>query len=340
MRLSPLRRRLATSGFLLAAWGSAPMVEAADYWQQQSFWDGPAEFSRAPSVTYVSPDDTVRINAGIGAMFLQGDEKVVNGDFTVSHLIWQSTTPVLRGSMAVDFGSGFSASLEASTAGFGDSYMTDYDWLLGDDTFDNWSHRSQHPDTRLDHYFTGAAALGYELVNHENAVVRAHAGFKYTDVQWTAYGGSFIYSDPGFRDTTGTIADGVAGATYRQQLPEVFIGFDGEERYGNFRVGGLLRGGVTFLGVTTDDHYLRTPPLRFVDTIYMAPTFTAGLDVGYALSQNVELTLAARYDHIFEQRGDTKVYNASTGALIGNSVNSATAALRSAEVTAGLKGSF
>lgn len=330
MRLSLVRNRLAVGAMALIAASSA--VQSADYWQQDGI------VMPGPAVAYASPDDSVRINASIGAMYLQGDEKVLNGNYTVSHLIWQTVTPVLRGGIAVDFGGGLSASLEGSTAAYGDSYMEDYDWLRGDDTFDNWSHRSQHPDTRVDHYFTGAAALGYELVNDPSAVIRAHAGFKYTDVQWTAYGGTYVYSGAGFRDTPGTIPDGTAAITYRQQLPELFLGVDGEEYYGNFRVGGLLRGGVTFLSVATDDHWLRN--LRFVDTLYMAPTFTAGVDVGYALGENAELTLAARYDHIFEQRGDTRTYNIATGAQTATFVNAAAAALRSAEVTAGLKGKF
>ena len=320
---------------VLAASSMGAMAQSPDLWQQDPYWNGGA------SSGYATSDDTVRVNAGIGAMYLEGNEKVLSGDYTVSHLIWQTLTPVLRGSLAVDFGGGFTASVEGSIAGFGSSYMEDYDWLKGDDSFANLSHRSQHPDTQLDHYFTGAAALGYELVHDDSAVIRAHGGIKYTDVQWTAYGGTYVYSSAGgFRDIAGSVPDGVAGITYRQQLPELFLGVDGEERYGNFRVGGLLRGGVTFLGVATDDHYLRIPPLHFVDSLWMAPTFTAGVDVGFALGRNVELTLAARYDHIFEQRGDAKIYDANTDTLIGSSTGTAAAAMRSAEITAGLKGSF
>ena len=338
MRISSVPRLAATALALAGCSSVAALAQSPDFWQQNSFWGGPAEFSTPPSVTYSSPDDTVRINAGIGAMYLEGNEKVVTGNYTLSHLIWQTKTPVLRGSIAADFGGGFSASVEGSTAGFGSSYMEDYDWLRGDDTFDNWSHRSQHPDTHVDHYFTGAASLGYDLVNEDSAVIRVHVGLKYTDVQWTAYGGTYLYSGAGFRDTPGTIAAGAPAITYRQQLPELFLGFDGEEDYGAFRVGGLLRGGVTFLAVATDDHWLRN--LRFVDNLYVAPTFTAGVDIGFELGENAELTLAARYDHIFEQRGDTKYYNIATGAQTGGLLDVAAGALRSAEVTAGLKGSF
>lgn len=311
---------------VLAGWSLA--AEAADPWST-----GPK------SVSYAAPDDSVRAEASIGAMYLQGDEKVLSGNYTVSHLIWQTATPVLRGSLAIDVGNGLSVRAEGSTAGFGKSYMEDYDWLKGNDTFANWSHRSQHPDTSLDHYFTGAASVGYELVKDESAVIRAHGGLKYTDTQWTARGGTYLYSSTnGFRDQPGSITPGVAGITYRQQLPEVFLGIDGEERYGSFRVGGLLRGGLTFLAVATDDHWLRN--LRFVDTLYAAPTFTAGADIGFALGRNAELTLAARYDQIFEQRGDTKYHAINSGAQTGGLMGVAAGGLRSAEITAGLRGQF
>lgn len=307
--------------------------------QQQLAWGQGVAVQTGPQSThYASPDETVRIDAGIGAMYLEGNEKVLSGNYTVSHLIWQTTTPVLRGSVAVDMGA-FSVRAEGSVAGFGSSYMEDYDWLKGDDTFDNWSHRSQHSDTNLDWYYTGAASVGYKLVEDDTATVRAHAGFKYTDVKWTAYGGSYVYSsNAGFRDIVGSIPDGAPAISYRQQLPELFLGVDGEERYGNFLVGGLLRGGMTFLSVATDDHWLRD--LQFVDHLYVAPTMTAGLDIGYALGPNAELTLAARYDHIFEQRGDTTTYDIPTGVQNGFYPGAGAGALRSAEVTAGIRGSF
>ena len=302
-------------------------------------WGGQPTLRPSQGMSYASADDTVRLDASIGAAYIEGSEKVLVGNYTLSHLIWQSVTPVLRGSISVDVGGGFNVRAEGSVAAFGRSYMEDYDWQKGDNTFDNWSHRSQHPDTNLDHFYTGGASLGYEIVKDDTAVVRAHGGFKYTDVKWSAYGGSYVYSsNGGFRDVSGSIADGTPGISYRQQFPELFLGIDGEERYGDVRVGGLLRGGMTFLSVSTDDHWLRN--LRFVDTLRIAPTFTAGMDVGYALGRNAELTISARYDHIFEARGDTQYYNIASGASTGNATDAAGGGMRSAEITTGLHGSF
>jgi outer membrane protease len=216
--------------------------------------------------------------------------------------------------------------------------MEDYDWLVPATSFDQWTHRSQHPDTRLDHFFSGEAALGYELANSGDARVRLQTGFKYTDVQWSAYGGSYIYSDNGFRDKVGNFADGEPGITYRQQLPELFIGVDGDQTYGNLRVGGLLRGGITAFASATDNHWMRD--LLFEDQFRVAPTFTAGLDLNYALGPMAEIFIAGRYDRAFTMRGRTEVFNTNTGALVSANDDAAGGDLQSVEITTGLKGRF
>ena len=184
----------------------------------------------------------------------------------------------------------------------------------------------------------GGVPVGYELARADDAVVRLHGGLKYTDVQWSAYGGSYVYSTGGFRDDAGAFPDGAPGITYRQQLPEAFIGVDGDQYYGNFRVGGLLRGGLTFAAVATDDHWMRD--LRFYDYLNVAPTLALGADVGFALGPMAELVMAARYDQIFEQRGETRTYDTTTGNLAGISPDTGAGDLRSFELTAGIRGNF
>jgi plasminogen activator len=77
-----------------------------------------------------------------------------------------------------------------------------------------------------------------------------------------------------------------------------------------------------------------------VDTLMIAPTLAVGADVGFALGRNAEVTIAARYDHVFEQRGDTKTYEIGSGAQTGSFVDASSGGLRSAEVTAGIRGMF
>lgn len=290
-----------------------------------------------PSVSAESVDGSLRLRASLGATYLEGNEFVYAGDYRVSKLIWQTTAPLLRGSVSADLGHGISIAAEGSVAMGGDSHMVDYDWLGGDDTLENWTHRSEHPDTDLAHFWTGSATIGYDLANVPDAVIRLHGGFQYTDVKWDAFGGSYVYSDAGFRDDVGSFADGAPAISYQQQMPEVFLGVDGEQYYGKLRVGGLMRAGLVVGAVATDDHWMRD--LRFTDTIYLQPSVELGLDAGYAIGPMAELTLAGRFKHMFEQRGDTAIYNTVAGTTT-HSTNGAAASFTQLDITAGLRARF
>ncbi|MBX8819108.1 omptin family outer membrane protease, partial [Ochrobactrum sp. MR31] len=89
--------------------------------------------------------------------------------------------------------------------------MKDYDWLMDPPAgygSDAWSHRSIHPDTQLNRYITADLALGHNFYVNETALLNLHGGFKYTNVKWDAYGGSYIYSRNEFRDDVGDLSDG------------------------------------------------------------------------------------------------------------------------------------
>lgn len=308
-------------------WAMSPFAPPMQY---DPMLSDPAAFS----VT----NETVRLRASIGALFIEGDEYVFNGDRTLSHLIWQSKAPVLRGGIDVNVGHGFSISVEGAAAGYGTSYMEDYDWMAPANSFDDWTHRSQHPDTRLNHFLSGEVALGYDLARDERSSVRMHGGFKYTDVYWSAYGGSYVYSVNGFRDEAGNFPEGEPGIDYRQRLPELFVGVDGEEHYGSFRLGGLLRGGVTVLGSATDNHWMRD--LLIEDSFGVAPSLSAGLDAGFALGRMAELFVSARYDQTFQMRGRAEYIDTNTGAITIAEDDIAGAALRTLSLNVGLKGRF
>lgn len=297
---------------------------------------GPATSGFEDNVTL--PSETLRLKGSFGASYIRADEFVFNGDRTLSQLIWQSWAPVLRGSADISLGGGFSLSAGGAVASSGDSYMEDYDWLVATNNFDDWTHQSKHPDTHLGHFVSLDLAGGYELARSETAYVRALLGLKYTDVAWDAFGGSYIYSVGGFRDSVGSFADGEPGISYRQQLPEVFIGVDGEERYGNLTIGGMLRGGLTVMGRSTDNHWMRD--LRVEDSFRVAPSWSAGLDASYSLGPMAELFVAARYDHAMQMRGRAEYYDTTTGVMTTSGDDIAGAELRSIDLTLGLKGRF
>lgn len=97
--------------------------------------------------------------------------------------------------------------------------MEDYDWASGDYAFDNWTDQSIHPGADLDRYINLDAAIGKNFAMDENITINLHGRFKYTNVKWTAHGGSYIYSKLGFRDDFGKFTAGEKGITSSNVIP-------------------------------------------------------------------------------------------------------------------------
>jgi outer membrane protease len=229
----------------------------------------------------------------------------------------------------------------------GMSYMEDYDWF-GPDFIsyaaDDWTHRSQHPNTNLDWFIDASIALGRNLIAEPNVKVNLNGGMRYTDVQWTAFGGSFVYSDssvdnPGnnFRAYTGDFAD-VPVITYRQQLPVLFAGIDAEVSEGQWTYSAGAQAGMTLFASATDDHWLRD--LRFVDLIKPAPVLSGSVRATYDVSDNFGLFLEGSIEKMFVGRADTEVYDIPSGMLIGSFADLGGAELGTISLSTGFKGSF
>ena len=299
----------------------------------------------AQDIGSATPDERVIFSTSIGAMNLRANELVFDGNHTLSQLTWQSTAPVLRASAGTQLGSGFTLRAEGALALSGSSYMEDYDWrdydgagpFVPGDGPDDWTDRSQHPDTRLDYFASGSAALGYDLVRGEAGSINLNGGLQYSDVQWSAFGGSALYSTGGFRNNGFDIPAGPA-ITYRQQLPVVFAGIDGQMDSGRLHLGGMLRAGVTVFGRSTDEHWQRN--LRFSDALYIAPTLAIGANAAFDLGPTSQVFVAARYNQVFATRATSDVRDTKTGALVFYGGNSGGLDLRMIDITAGLKANF
>jgi len=297
----------------------------------------------APALALDANDYQLR--GGIGVIGIEAKEYVYNGSGSpdvLSLLIWQSAAPVLTAGFQVTLPDGWTFDADVQVALAGDSYMEDYDWLAPfrpSFAFNDWTHRSQHPNTNLDWFFDGRLAIGKDMQLNPDALVNLHGGFKYTDLQWTATGGSFVYSVGGFRDSSGNFAAGVDGIIYRQKLPALFAGANAEMTYGRwgFDIGG--HAGVTFLGEGVDKHLLRTPPLHFVDKLNIAPLAGAEAEVTYDTG-GAAIFLKGSMEKVFLARADTQTYNNNTGTLLSSTANGAGGELISGTITTGFKGDF
>lgn len=268
-----------------------------------------------------SGDGMFQFRGGFGVLSLEANEIVYAGPTTsnkLSHLIWQSTAPMVAGAMNIALPDGWSLAARAQVAMSGGSYMEDYDWF-GPDwvSYDpeDWTHRSQHDATNLDWYFNGSVLLGRDFELDNGYRINLNGGFKYTDVQWAAFGGSYVYSDspladhPGdhFREHTGTESDSEAAITYRQSFPALVAGinFAGQEGPLSFNAG--LQSGFTIQGAADDQHWMTA--YHFVDDLGSAPLLGVNLTLGYEVADGMNLFLEGTMEKIFTGRGNEYVYD-------------------------------
>jgi len=282
---------------------------------------------------------TASLDAGV--LNLRATETVHIGGRKLSELEWETKNAMaLRGSLGLELAPGWRVKAEGRVGFEGDGYMTDYDWIAPfsrDSSKNNWSHRSQHDDTRLDHYFSGSFELNRMLLDDPQQYLSAGVGFRYTDVQWSAYGGKGVYSLFSPRDLSVRFNDDVKGITYRQQIPVFYGNLAGGQRFGNWSLNAGLEGGAMVYGKATDDHHLRD--MRFTDKFDVAGMFGVKAGVAYDLTENASIYLDGAYDYTSLGRGDTH-YSGSGAGGPSSEKNAGGGSLQSIFVGAGVKGRF
>lgn len=281
-----------------------------------------------------SADGTVVFRGSYGITAIKANELVYDGKQKVSQLIWESTAvSTFTGQVTVDLDRFF---LRATgTLGIaGDGYMRDYDWLSADLP---WTDRSVHPDTRLNHYFSGTVEAGREVLSHDGTTLSLGGGVKYTDVKWTAWGGSYVYSVSGFRDSKGDFPDNEKGISYRQQWPVPFLGIDLTHNEGPWTFAGGFQGGVAISGKGTDDHWMRD--LRFIDHVETTPAVMITGSAEYEVRPNTAIFVSGAFDQIIRGRADTVMIDKSTGGK-RHFADGAGADYMSVTLSLGLRGKF
>ncbi|EHK55651.1 outer membrane protease [Mesorhizobium alhagi CCNWXJ12-2] len=270
----------------------------------------------ADQTIYSAPDRSIVFVGGVGYTWLKGNELVYDeAGNRISELIWETDAPVLTTGLKAEVWNNWTISANAVFGFSGNSHMEDYDWLApyspsfasGD-----WSHQSIHTDTDLDRYINLDIAAGRDFVINDATTINLHGGFKYTNVKWSAYGGSFTYSENGFRDTTVNFPEGERVISYEQRYPGVFLGAEATTKFGNWTLSGVLRGGLTVDASDVDHHWMRD--LRFEEDFGTIPFISVGAKADYRMTERASLFLAGNFDKYFREKGDTTMYDIPTGA--------------------------
>lgn len=268
----------------------------------------------ADEIRYQNPDKTVTVTGGVGLMWIRADEYVFTStanDDMLSYLQWESSAvPVFDGEVRIDLPGRFLLKGTVEIATGGDGYMVDYDWIspFARGTGPNdWSDRSQHGATDLDHFFGGSLALGYEIVQSETLTLGLMGGAQYRDAKWTAYGGDYVYSYYRRHDTSFTESNDVRVISYQQKIPAAFLGIDLKSTHGRWTLSASAKGGVTIGATALDDHWQR--PLFFKEAVDAGPTLALAADISYALSDSFNVNIGASFDQVFKARSDSETYD-------------------------------
>lgn len=288
-----------------------------------------------------SADGRIRLSGGVGLLDLTARELVYDGGTKLSELDWASrAVPVYAAAFAAEIDPAWSVGASLRYAAGGNSDMTDYDWIEPFNTGtgkSDWSDRSIHPDTQLKYYVDGDLSLTRSLFSADTASLGLTGGFRYTDVRWDAYGGSYIYSTDSARDTTGDFADGERGISYRQRIPVFYAGVSGATSIGAFGFSGSAKLGVTSGINDIDQHWLRG--LRFDDRIDPAPVGIVSAQITYALTPQAGVYVGADVENVFSQRGDTSILDRMSGDT-EEVIDGAGASFRSLQLSVGLNARF
>ena len=235
-------------------------------------------------------------------VYVDGVQKLSELDWDMEHAL------VLNGGLTYDAADRLRLYGNLSVGLSGDNAMDDYDWLGAPPPADPDMH-SWHPDTELDHYYMIDAGASFLLTSggpHELSVL---GGFKYTDIQWTAYGGCYDYP---YYDVSGCIADGAKVITYRQSLPALYGGLGYQGTFDRWSLGLEGRAGFSMASAEDDDdHWLRDLNLR--SDFNSAPYVGINGRVSYAVREGLELIGSVAYDKFFEMKGSKTYTDTSTG---------------------------
>ncbi|OLP58770.1 hypothetical protein BJF93_16775 [Xaviernesmea oryzae] len=283
----------------------------------------------------------VTVTGELGIIDLRAGEFVYDGGDKLSQLNWHS-----RYALLTTFGAEAELDKDWTLTGRlrlgseGDGHMVDYDWIgpfATDGSMSSWSDRSISPDTRLSHYVDVSLEASRRFASFGDTTLSGLGGLRYTDVKWDAYGGGYIYSGSGFRDSVGHFPEGQRGISYRQKIPVPYVGVESETKAGPVTLKARAGLGMS-LGINDiDDHWARQ--LRFEDKMAPAPVAMLGLTADYALTERVSLSLSGDFETVARRRGSTDITDMKTGEQFFDS-DTAGASFHSLSLSAGLKARF
>ena len=239
------------------------------------------------------------------------------GTYKLSELDWQiNNVTMLNANIGFRPSPCLAFDLSAGTKLTGSSHMDDYDWVwFGPD---NWDHWSDSPDTSIKTANRVDFTTTLSLYRHPAFTVDALAGLRWSDWEFEASGGTFIYSsDPSnFRDQTGTIPGG-PGITYKQELFAPYLGLGLNANVGKLGINASLVGSDWVTANGYDQHHLRfdispTGGL-FHDSMHNGAFYDIKLGGSYKYSEQISFKIGWEREDYLLVKGSEAISAIGTG---------------------------
>jgi plasminogen activator len=236
--------------------------------------------------------------------------------FKLSELTWDLKDVVMAGVHgSVGYGRWLRFNLGVwSALTEGNGMMVDRDWIYPDSVSawlepndQNWTHESRHPDTSLDAGTIVDVNLSVLALPAGPFSLRGIVGYKNDTWNWSARGGTYIYSTeyPGSRDRTGSFPDGAEVITYEQQYSIPYIGVGADWAWPAFRLESHLLFSPAVSASDSDYHALRG--VLFEGDFSGGTYLGLGLNATWAFARHWWATLGVEYQSISEITGDITI---------------------------------
>lgn len=261
------------------------------------------------------------LSFGVSAGWLTGQshEFVYDGDGNkISELIWDMEHAyALHADLGIRLTPALKLNARGTWAGGIDNHMEDYDWMGLEFGQADWTHRSIHDETELDHFARFDINLQYDVIHRESLIIGGLLGARFTGVQWSASGGDFVYTtDPSstFRDDVFSMSDDILGITYEQTWSVVYAGVQALLQGPSWRVTGSLIGSPFAYGEDDDDHWLRS--LNFESNFEPTKFVAASAEAAYLFGGHYQVFVNANGERYYNTDGDMKITDTSSGGSL------------------------
>ena len=204
----------------------------------------------------------VRFTLGVGAGYLSGESNELVywpelNNHKASELTWEIDNLYMVGVNGVlEVGNWLSFNFDGwFKATDGDGTMDDYDWQVPGYEWTDWSH---HEDTDVTDGSIIDLSANFAFFRTQNAVLTGIVGYKRDNFGWESRGGDFTYSNGGFRDYSGSFADGALAISYEQTLESFYFGLGFSADFTKrFCLAGRVIYSPFVQGEATDYHHMR-----------------------------------------------------------------------------------